>query len=134
VSERFAELFHPGNHGTTFGGTPLACSAALAVLDVIEKENLLEKVRTQSGPWHAALRKLAADFPKQVTGVRGLGYLVGLQLTSDPGPYIAAARERGLLAPSSGYNVMRLLPPLNATAEELAKSVEIFREVLVAKA
>jgi acetylornithine aminotransferase/acetylornithine/N-succinyldiaminopimelate aminotransferase len=133
VRERFAELFHPGNHGTTFGGTPLACAAALAVLDVIEKENLLEKVRTQSGPWHEALRKLATDFPKHVAGVRGIGYLVGIQLTSDPGPYIAAARERGLLAPASGNNVMRLLPPLNATAEELSKSVEIFRGVLAAK-
>jgi acetylornithine/N-succinyldiaminopimelate aminotransferase len=100
---------------------------------VIEKEGLLEKVRVQSGPWHAALKKLAADFPKHVVGVRGVGYLVGIQLTSDPGPYIAAARERGLLAPASGNNVMRLLPPLNATAEELAKSVEIFRGVLAAK-
>jgi len=133
VSERSADLFHPGNHGTTFGGTPLACAAALAVLDVIEKENLLEKVRTQSGPWHEALRKLATDFPKHVAGVRGMGYLVGIQLTSDPSPYIAAARERGLLAPSSGNNVMRLLPPLNATPDELAKSVQIFREVLGVK-
>jgi acetylornithine aminotransferase/acetylornithine/N-succinyldiaminopimelate aminotransferase len=79
------------------------------------------------------LRKLASDFPKHVSGVRGLGYLVGVQLTSDPGPYIAAARERGLLVPSSGNNVMRMLPPLNATAEELAKAVEIFRGVLSAK-
>jgi acetylornithine aminotransferase/acetylornithine/N-succinyldiaminopimelate aminotransferase len=79
------------------------------------------------------LRKLAGDFPKHVSGVRGLGYLVGVQLTSDPGPYIAAARERGLLVPSSGNNVMRMLPPLNATAEELAKAVEIFRGVLSAK-
>jgi acetylornithine/N-succinyldiaminopimelate aminotransferase len=133
VRERYAELFHPGNHGTTFGGTPLACSAALAVLDVIERENLLEKVRTQSVAWHEALRKLATDFPKHVANVRGLGYLVGVQMTSDPTPYIAALRERGLLAPSAGANVIRLLPPLNATADELAKSVEIFRAVLAAK-
>jgi acetylornithine aminotransferase/acetylornithine/N-succinyldiaminopimelate aminotransferase len=133
VRDRFAELFHPGNHGTTFGGTPLACAAALAVLDVIERDNLLEKVRAQSGPWHDALRKLAADFPKHMAGVRGLGYLVGLQMTGDPAPYIAALRERGLLAPSAGGNVVRLLPPLNATPEELAKSVEIFRAVLAAR-
>jgi acetylornithine aminotransferase/acetylornithine/N-succinyldiaminopimelate aminotransferase len=133
VKDRFAELFHPGNHGTTFGGTPLACAAALAVLDIIERDNLLEKVRTQSGPWHEALRKLASDFPKHVAGVRGMGYLVGLQLTSDPTPYIAGLRDRGLLAPSAGGNVVRLLPPLNATPEELAKSVEIFRAMLAAK-
>lgn len=130
VRDRCAELFHPGNHGTTFGGTPLACAAALAVLDVIERERLLERVRTQSGPWHEALRGLATDFPQRVAGVRGLGYLVGVQLTGDPAPVIAGLRERGLLAPGAGGNVIRLLPPLNATAEELARSVEIFRATL----
>jgi acetylornithine aminotransferase/acetylornithine/N-succinyldiaminopimelate aminotransferase len=134
VRDRFAELFHPGNHGTTFGGTPLACAAALAVLDVIERDQLLEKVRTLSGPWHAELRQLALDFPQYVTGIRGQGYLVGVQMTSDPTPYVAALRDRGLLAPPAGGNVVRLLPPLNATAEELTRSVQIFREALAAKA
>ena len=133
VRDRFAELFHPGNHGTTFGGTPLACAAALAVLDVIERDNLLEKVRVQSGPWHDALRKVAADFPKHISGIRGFGYLVGVQMTGDPAPYLAALREHGLLAPSAGGNVVRLLPPLNATPDELAKSVQIFRDVLAAR-
>ncbi|HYP16190.1 MAG TPA: acetylornithine aminotransferase, partial [Opitutus sp.] len=61
------------------------------------------------------------------------GYLVGVQLASDPAPYLAALRERGLLAPSAGGNVIRLLPPLNVTPDELAKSVEIFRLVLAGK-
>ena len=133
VRERHAELFHPGNHGTTFGGTPLACAAALAVLDVIERDHLLEKVRAQSGPWIQSLQKLAADFPKHVSAIRGLGYLVGVQMTGDPAPYLAALREKGLLAPSAGGNVIRLLPPLNATSEELAKSVQVFRDVLAAR-
>ncbi len=134
VRDRYAELFHPGNHGTTFGGTPLACAAALAVLDVIEREKLIEKVRVQSGPWHEALRGLVREFPKHVAEVRGLGYLVGVQMTGDPGPYIAALREQGLLVPSAGNNVIRLLPPLTATADELAESVRLFRAVLTAKA
>ncbi len=134
VREKFAELFHPGNHGTTFGGTPLACAAALAVLDVLERDNLLEKVRTLSGPWHEALRGCVADFPKHVVAVRGLGFLVGIQMAGDPSPYIAALRDRGMLVPSAGGNVIRMLPPLNATAEELAKSVQIFRAALAAKA
>jgi acetylornithine aminotransferase/acetylornithine/N-succinyldiaminopimelate aminotransferase len=134
IGERFADLFHPGNHGTTFGGTPLACAAALAVLDVIEKEKLVENVRALSGPWLEALRKLAVEFPAQVLGVRGVGFLVGVQLAADPAPYLAALREHGLLAPSAGGNVVRLLPPLNVTADELRRSVEIFRTVLAAKA
>jgi acetylornithine aminotransferase/acetylornithine/N-succinyldiaminopimelate aminotransferase len=76
------------------------------------------------------LRKVGAEFPRHVNGVRGLGYLVGIQMTGDPAPYIAALRERGLLVPSAGGNVIRMLPPLNATAEELGKAVQIFHEVL----
>jgi acetylornithine/N-succinyldiaminopimelate aminotransferase len=134
VRENAAELFHPGSHGTTFGGTPLACAAALAVLDVIEKEKLAEHVARASGPWIAALEKLAAEFPAHVKGVRGLGFLVGVQLAGDPAPYLAALRERGLLALPAGGNVIRLLPPLTATAGDLARSAEIFRAVLAAKA
>jgi len=133
VRDRFADLFHPGNHGTTFGGTPLACAAALAVLDVIERESLLEKVRAQSVAWHEALRGLVADFPRHVAGVRAQGYLVGVQMTGDPAPWLAALRERGLLVPSAGGNVVRLLPPLNVTPEDLAKSIAIFRAALAAK-
>ncbi|ACB73979.1 aspartate aminotransferase family protein [Opitutus terrae] len=133
VRDRYADLFHPGNHGTTFGGTPLACAAALAVLDVIERDGLLEKVRQQSGPWLQALQQLVTEFPAQVKAVRGQGYLVGVQLASDPAPYVAALREAGLLVPTAGNNVIRLLPPLNAPAEELARSVEILRSVLKTK-
>lgn len=134
IRDRFADLFTPGSHGTTFGGTPLACAAGLAVLDVIARDKLLEQVRTLSGPWIAALTKLVREFPTQLIGVRGRGYLVGLQLSSDPAPYVTAARERGLLVVSAGGNVIRVLPPLIATAAELARSVEIFRSVFAAKA
>jgi acetylornithine aminotransferase/acetylornithine/N-succinyldiaminopimelate aminotransferase len=133
IGEKSAELYQPGMHGTTFGGTPLACAAALAVLDVIERERLLDHVTKASVPWIAALKTLAADFPAQVLDVRGRGFMVGIQLASDPAAYVAALREAGLLVPSAGGNAIRLLPPLNATAEELARSVEIIRSVLAAK-
>ena len=133
IRDRFADLFQPGSHGTTFGGTPLACAAGLAVLDVLARDNLLDQVRTRSGPWIAALTKLASEFPAQLTAVRGRGYLVGLQLASDPAPYVTALRERGLLVVSAGGNAIRVLPPLIATSEELARSVEIIRAVLAAK-
>ena len=134
VHEKFAGLFTPGSHGTTFGGTPLACAAGLAVLDVIARDKLLEQVTARSGPWIAALTKLAAEFPKQLTGVRGRGYLVGLQLASDSAPYLTALRERGLLVVGAGGNAIRVLPPFVATVEELNRSVEIIRAVLAAKA
>lgn len=132
VGETSAELFQPGMHGTTFGGTPLACAAALAVLDVLEREQLLDKVRDNSVPWIADLRALASEYPDKLSGVRGLGYLIGLQFTSDVAPRLAALREAGLLAVAAGGNVIRLLPPLTATPDELKQSVEILRQVLAA--
>ena len=133
AGEKAADLFQPGNHGTTFGGTPLACAAALATLDVIEREQLLAHVAQASVAWHGALRQLQKDFPQHIADVRGKGFLVGVQMTGDIAPWIGAMRERGLLVVSSGNNVIRFLPPLVATPEELAKSVEIFRTALVAK-
>lgn len=134
VGERAADLFQPGSHGTTFGGTPLACAAALAVLDVLEREQLLSHVSHASIPWLEALTKMMKEFPAHVVAVRGRGFLVGVQMTADVAPYVAALRERGLLATPSGNNVIRLLPPLNTSAADLAQSVEIFRAVLTAKA
>jgi acetylornithine aminotransferase/acetylornithine/N-succinyldiaminopimelate aminotransferase len=130
VAERAADLFLPGSHGSTFGGTPLACAAALAVLDVIEKEGLLSHVERESGPWVQELGRLAREFPAQLLQVRGLGFLIGMQMASDSAPYTAALQERGLLTAPAGGDVVRLLPPLNASAGELSRSVAIFRDVL----
>jgi acetylornithine/N-succinyldiaminopimelate aminotransferase len=134
VGERSAELFQPGSHGTTFGGTPLACAAALAVLDVIEREKLLAHVTSASQVWLKSLQAMAAEFPKHIANVLGLGFLVGVKMTDDCAPHLAALRDHGLLGVASGGNVIRLLPPLNATPAELEKSVTIFRETLAAKA
>ena len=134
IGEGAADLFQPGMHGTTFGGTPLACAAALATLDIIRDEKLCEHILRASPSWHAELAKLAAEFPAQLTGIRGQGFMVGLQLTSDPAPYIAALREAGMLCPLAGGNVIRLLPPLVASEAELAESVDILRKVFTAKA
>jgi acetylornithine aminotransferase/acetylornithine/N-succinyldiaminopimelate aminotransferase len=86
VGEGAADLFQPGSHGTTFGGTPLACAAGLAVFDVLEREGLMAHVLKASAPWIAELAGLARDFPAQVTGVRGMGFMVGVQLTGEAPP------------------------------------------------
>jgi acetylornithine/N-succinyldiaminopimelate aminotransferase len=132
VTEGAAELFQPGSHGTTFGGTPLACAAGLAVLDVIEREKLLEHVSVQGARWLAELAKVAQEFPQQIAAVRGRGFLVGVQLTADPAPLLAALRERGLLVVPSGNHVLRFLPPLVATAAELDQATTILRAALAA--
>jgi len=130
TGERASDLFQPGMHGTTFGGTPLACAAGLAVLDVIEREQLLVQVTRLSGPWIAELKAVVQNYPAHVVEVRGRGFHVGVEMKGETGPWITALAERGLLAAPAGGNVVRLLPPLNASADELARSVEIFRAAL----
>jgi acetylornithine/N-succinyldiaminopimelate aminotransferase len=133
VGEGAAELFQPGSHGTTFGGTPLACAAGLAVLDVIEQEKLLDHVAREGVRWLAELAKVGQSFPQHIAAVRGRGFLVGVQFTADPTPLLADLRERGLLVVPSGNNVLRFLPPLVATAAELDRATAILREALAAK-
>lgn len=124
------DLFQAGSHGTTFGGGALAAAAGLAVLEVIESEGLLARVTAQSVAWHAALHGLVKLRPDLVKEVRGEGYMVGVALTIDPVPVVAALREAGLLTAPAGGVVVRLLPPLVATEAELQESVATFTKVL----
>ncbi len=130
VSESYADLFQPGSHGTTFGGNPLASAAANAVLDIIEEENLLDKVISNSEVWHGALQRLVKKYPRHIECMRGYGYMAGLQLHADALKVTTAARDKGLLIVPAGNNVIRLLPALVANLEELTESVRILDEVL----
>lgn len=130
MASAHADLFQAGSHGTTFGGGPLAATAGLAVLEILEAEQLVEKVADRCGPWQAALQRLVALRPDLVQEVRGAGYMIGVILRVDPLPVVAALREAGLLTAPAGGVAVRLLPPLNASPEELAESVAILRQVL----
>jgi len=127
-----SELLGPGTHGTTFGGTPLACAAAHAVLDVIEEENLLANA-TRLG--HYALDKLLALASPHIREVRGTGLMIGIELTPDlPARtgltgktssqiLVTFLHEQHQLAIPAGPNVIRWLPPLNVTTEEIDRAV-----------
>ena len=129
VAEPYAELFQPGSHGTTFGGSPLACAAANATIDIIESEQLLKKVSANSITWHQELRSLVDKYPQHIASMRGVGYMVGLELHADRMKVTAAAREKGLLIVPAGHNTIRLLPALVATPENLTESVRILDDV-----
>jgi acetylornithine/N-succinyldiaminopimelate aminotransferase len=128
-AEPYAELFQPGSHGTTFGGNPLACAAANATLDIIEENNLLEKIMANSSIWHAALQGLVEKYPQHIAGMRGAGYMIGLALHADSSAVTIAARDKGLLIVPAGHNTIRLLPALTATLNELTESTRILGEV-----
>ena len=131
VAEPYAELFQPGSHGTTFGGSPLASAAANATLDIIEEENLIEQVAAQSPAWHKALDGLVQKYPNYIASVRGAGYMVGLALKPE-GLNIkitAEAQNKGLLVVPAGHNVIRLLPALVASSGQLNESVSILDDI-----
>ena len=129
VSEPYADLFQPSSHGTTFGGSPLACAAANATLDIIEADNLIDEVATNSSIWHEGLQDLIKKYPQHIAGMRGAGYMVGLALHADALTVTVAARAKGMLIVPAGHNTIRLLPALTATLKQLAESVHILDEV-----
>jgi len=126
ASEKVAAAFGPGSHGSTFGGNPLACSAALTVLNTIESESLLANVTRQGATLKAGLEKLVESFDMALE-VRGSGLLLGLACSGNATSIIDACRERGLLLLGAGPNVIRLLPALNIGAEDVARALDILQ-------
>jgi len=129
ASEKVAASFGPGTHGSTFGGNPLACTAALTVLDVIVSEHLLNNVQQRSEQLRQGLQALASQFPV-IEQVRGQGLLIGAALSIEAAPLVAAAREMGLLILMAGPNVLRFLPPLNVTSKEVNEALAMVAAVL----
>ncbi len=131
VSDAVAATIRPGDHATTFGGGPLVASVALAVLREIVGGDFLERVRARSRHLEGALARLAASHTS-VREVRGRGLIQGVELEGQAGPIVRGARESGLLLVSAGPDVIRLLPPLNVTEEEIDEGVTILDRVLTA--
>jgi predicted acetylornithine/succinylornithine family transaminase/N-acetyl-ornithine/N-acetyl-lysine deacetylase len=116
-----------GVHGSTFGGNPLACAAALTTLDILEREHLPERAATL-GAW--AIERLRSLRNPLVRQVRGLGLMLGIELRQKAQPYLEALLARGILALPAGPNVIRLLPPLVITEAQLEHVIEVLGEVL----
>lgn len=118
VKNAASQVFGPGNHGSTFGGNPLASATALSVLDVLERDNLADQA-SQSGE---LLKKLLADALAGKPGVkevRGVGLLLAIELTNPCGELVMKAADKGLLINVTADNVIRLLPPLVANESEI---------------
>ena len=129
LGERVREL-HPGLHGSTFGGNPLAAAAAVAALDVLVEENLPQRAAETGAYLMEALRRIDSPLIREV---RGLGLMIGVELKQKVAPYLAALQERGVLALNAGMNVIRLLPPLVLRREQAGRVVKAVEEVVKAE-
>jgi acetylornithine/LysW-gamma-L-lysine aminotransferase len=115
------------SHTSTFGGNPTACAAALASVDVIEKEGLVEKSKTLGEYFLKELRDFKSS---KIREVRGLGLMLGIELKEKAGPYVQKLTEKGVIVLLAGATVIRLLPPLVITKEEIDTVVEALKETL----
>lgn len=129
VTPELSDVFQPGNHASTFGGTPLACAAALATLETIEKENLMANAVAMGACLTDGLKKLAARHDC-IQGVRGLGLMIGLALHVPAKPVEAKLREQGVLTIATGESVLRFVPPLVISAPQIDQALAILDKVL----
>jgi len=129
-STTIAALLEPGTHGTTFGGNPVACAAGTAVINEIMEQQLMRNAAAMGGLMKERLLALQKLFPKLITEVRGFGLMLGLQLTVDGEPAVAAMRERGILINCTDQTVLRFLPPLIVQTEHVNETCDQLKEVL----
>lgn len=127
ATEKVAGAFVPGDHGTTFGGGPLVCAAANAVLDTIIDENILDNVNEVGDYFIGELKKLDKEI---ISEVRGKGLMVGVELTKPGAEYVDKLREAGFLINCTSGNVLRFVPPLIITKEEIDEFIKALDEIL----
>jgi acetylornithine/N-succinyldiaminopimelate aminotransferase len=141
VRAPYADLLSAGTHGTTYGGSPLACAVGLKILEVIENEKLADNARSMGKFLTEGLERIAKSYPQFVRSVRGLGLMLGLELAPEipalkvegklPSAIFAARlQEAGALMIPAGPNVLRLLPPLNLTGRDAEEGLTIIESVV----
>ncbi|KAK7204769.1 mitochondrial putative acetylornithine aminotransferase [Myxozyma melibiosi] len=130
VTERVAQAIKVGDHGTTFGGNPLACRVGNYVVDQIATPEFLAGVRSKAQVLETGLEKLKNKYPELVTEIRGTGLIRGVQLSVDSSPVISSAVENGLLVITAGTNTIRIVPPLVISEDEIEEGLAILDAAL----
>ncbi len=128
-TESISSAVSPGDHGTTFGGNPLACALGEVVMKTVIQENFLSKVR-QNGAYLIEQLVALAQQDKRITEVRGMGLMLGIRMTDDPASFIEECRKNGLLLIKAAHNTVRFLPPLTVDKEDIDKALTIVHKVL----
>lgn len=133
AKEKIASAYKPGDHGTTFGGNPVACSAALAFLEVLEEDGLLAECQKKSKYFRGSLELLKKKYPDLIKEIRVIGLMVGLELEKDGPEIVKKMLDEGILINCTAENVLRFLPPLIVQEEEIDYLInaldKIFKEI-----
>lgn len=124
-----AQTLKPGDHGTTFGGNPVACAAGLEVVRTVTAPGFLPALASTADQLWQGLQALATKYPTKISEVRGKGFLVGLRTDLDLAKLIADSRAQGLIVLRAGSDVLRLLPPINVSASEITQALQILDQV-----
>lgn len=132
VPERLAHVFKPGDHGGTFGGNPLACAAVYATLTTIKSEGLVDKVAAKGEYFKNELRKLQEKYPDKVTDVRGLGLMLGMEVVGEGKPIVESCLANNVIVNCTAGNVIRIVPPLIISKEEIDIVVAALDKALAA--
>lgn len=132
VTERLAHVFKPGDHGGTFGGNPLACAAVYATLTTIKSEGLVDKVAEKGEYFKNELRKLQEKYPDKVTDVRGCGLMLGMEVAGEGKPIVESCLANNVIVNCTAGNVIRIVPPLIISKEEIDIVVAALDKALAA--
>lgn len=132
VPERLAHVFKPGDHGGTFGGNPLACAAVYATLTTIKSEGLVDKVAEKGEYFKNELRKLQEKYPDNVTDVRGCGLMLGMEVAGEGKPIVESCLANNVIVNCTAGNVIRIVPPLIISKEEIDIVVAALDKALAA--
>ncbi len=130
TSGDYADVFIPGDHGTTFGGNPVACAAGKVVLDEVFENDLVGSVAKLGEYFIQKLNELKELYPDKIKEVRGKGFMIGIEILNSGKEIVEQMRERNILINSTNVNTLRILPPLIATKTEIDVFLESFEKVI----
>ena len=130
TNQKYSNVFEFGDHGSTFGGNPVACAAGLAVMNEVFENGLVNEVANLGDYFLTQLKMIQDEYPHKITDIRGLGFMLGIELTKSCSNMVDDFREIEILVNCTNDNVLRVLPPLISTQENIEHFIDQFKSIL----